>query len=259
MLCPTCLFDDAHWSRSDLQRTLDAVLPWFGQLAEGAPPDVAAALQPTADALAALPRNVVDVHAVHTAWRLLADAGRLRHALEDGAPSRSGTVVQVNTSPGGVPKLPVASAQVTRRGLRGDKQANRVHHGRPWQALCLWSAEVIDRLAAEGHPIGYGSTGENLTVRGIDWRTIRPGVRLLAGSALLETTPYAIPCKKNAQWFHDGRFRRMAAEVAPGTSRIYARVLVEGTVAAGDPVVVEPTVLPQQRATTEQVALPFPA
>ena len=149
-------------------------------------------------------------------------------------------MAQISTSSGGVPKRTVSRADVTFRGLAGDKQSNRIHHGRPWQAVCLWSAEVIDELAAAGHPIGYGSAGENLTLRGLDWSQVRPGLRLLVGTAVLETTPYAIPCTKNARWFSDGRFRRMAHEVTPGTSRIYARVVVEGTIAAGDAAVVEP-------------------
>lgn len=254
MPCSTCAFDLAAWSASDLRRTLNDVQPWFRQTAEDAPAEVSAALQPITDQLAALPRGVVDAEAVHTAWRLLSEAGRVRHALGAGAPSDAGTVVQVSTSPGGVPKLPVLSALVTRRGLEGDKQANRVHHGRPWQAVCLWSADVVDRLAAEGHPVGYGSTGENLTLRGLDWRTIRPGVRLQVGEALLETTPYAIPCKKNAQWFADGRFRRMSHDVEPGVSRIYARVLVEGVVRPGDRAVVEPLVLPVPRVAQAELA-----
>ena len=96
-------------------------------------------------------------------------------------------------------------------------------------------------------------------MQGIDWTTIRPGLRMQVGSALLETTPYAIPCKKNAQWFLDGRFRRIAHEVAPGTSRIYARVLVPGVVRRGDVVLVEPpgleAGLPMQRQP-EQLTLP---
>ena len=262
MSCPTCGFDAAGWSRSDLQRTMQAIEPWFRQLSEGARPDVVTALDPIRAELSALPRDVADAGVVHEAWRLLAQAGRLRHAMGDGPSAATGVLVQISTSPGGVPKLAVDAAQITTGGLTGDKQANRVHHGRPWQAVCLWSAEVIDALAADGHPIGYGSTGENLTVRGLDWSTIRPGVRLGVGGVLLETTPFAIPCKKNAQWFLDGRFRRIAHEVAPGTSRIYARVLVPGVVRRGDVVVVEPpgleAGLPMQRQP-EQLTLLVPS
>jgi MOSC domain-containing protein YiiM len=260
MACSTCGFDATAWSRSDLRRTLEhAVVPWFAQLSEGARPDVLAALAPSAARLRELSRRSVDVEVdvevVHEAWRLIADGGRQRAAMDDGARPAEGVVSQVSASRGGVPKLAVPSALVTIRGLVGDKQANRMHHGRPWQAVCLWSADVIDALAAQGHPLGYGSAGENITIRGIDWSGMRPGVRLLVGGALLETTPYAIPCQQNAHWFSDGQFRRIAHEVSPGTSRIYARVLVEGAVATGDPVVVEPLTIPEQR-TAEQLALP---
>ena len=144
-------------------------------------------------------------------------------------------------------------ARVTAAGVEGDAQANRTHHGRPWQAVCLWSAEVVAGLAAQGHPVGWGSTGENVTLQGLDWACVRPGVQLLVGSALLEVTMYAIPCRKNARWFTDGRFRRIAHEVSPGTSRVYARVLVDGVVAPGDAVLLEPVsaLLPRQHAPGE--------
>jgi MOSC domain-containing protein YiiM len=177
--------------------------------------------------------------------------------MGDGVRTTEGVVAQINASAGGVPKLPVPAALITMHGLTGDRQANRRHHGRPWQAVCLWSADVIDALAADGHPIAYGSAGENLTVRGIDWSLIRPGLRIQVGSALLETTPYAVPCQQNAQWFSDGQFRRIAHELAPGRSRIYARVLGMGRVRTRDAVVVEPSLVPAPRAP-EQPMLPLP-
>lgn len=245
MLCDTCRFDGSAWSASDLRRTLDAVPTWFAHLCEDAPPSVLADLESHAQHLAALPSGTADERAVHEAWHLLADAGRVRHR---GTRFASGRVTQVNTSPGGVPKLPVGRTRVGADGLEGDRQANRTHHGRPWQAVCLWSAEVVADLAAQGHPVTAGSAGENLTLEGLAWDTVRPGVQLLVGSALLEVTMYAIPCRKNARWFSDGRFRRIAHEVSPGLSRVYARVLVDGSVGPGDAVLLEPVsaLVPQQ-------------
>jgi MOSC domain-containing protein YiiM len=257
MSCPDCGFEAAAWSRTDLQGTLAHVVrPWFRLLLEGAGHDVHAALADTGASLDVLSRGEADAETVHEAWRLLGEAGRVRQSMA-GVGTTQGTVEQVNTSPGGVPKLPVASALVTARGLTGDRQGNRMHHGRPWQAVCLWSADVIDELAADGHPIAYGSAGENITVRGIDWRQMRPGLRLQVGTALLETTPYAIPCTKNAQWFADGDFRRIAHDVAPGTSRIYARVLGVGRVRVRDAVIVEPALIPSPR-TSPEPTLPLP-
>jgi MOSC domain-containing protein YiiM len=143
-------------------------------------------------------------------------------------------------SGGGVPKLPVPNVEVDLGGVVGDRQAARVHHGRPWQALCLWSQEVIDGLAADGHPIGLGSAGENVTVSGIAWPDVTPGVRLRLGPVVLcQVMAYALPCKKNARWFSDGDFNRIH-HLRGQLSRVYAVVLEPGAIVAGDTVTLEP-------------------
>lgn len=151
-----------------------------------------------------------------------------------------GRVHQINVSGGGVPKLPVPEAHFGTDGVTGDRHADTVHHGGPHQAVCLYSLEVIEGLRAEGHPIHPGAAGENLTVAGIDWASVRPGTRLRAGEALLEITKPTSPCHKNARWFLDGRFDRMHDGRHPGWSRMYAKVLEEGLVRTGDPVDLSP-------------------
>lgn len=179
-------------------------------------------------------------HAVHDATHHLSDVGRGIHLLGAGAPTQEGTVAQLNVSAGGVPKKPIEVAEVGDRGLVGDRQADRKNHGRPLQALCLWSAEVIDSLRAEGHPIEPGLAGENVTVAGIDWSSIQPGAQLLIGDVLTEISAWATPCKKNAPWFTDGNFRRIDHDRHPGWSRAYAWVREPGTIRQGDRVLVEP-------------------
>lgn len=147
-----------------------------------------------------------------------------------------GRVHQINISAGGVPKRPVHEAVVDLSGVVGDVQADRVHHGHPDQALCLFSLEVIERFQAEGHPIQPGSTGENVTVSGVDWELVIPGSRMGIGAVEIEVTSFTAPCAKNARWFTDGRFSRMHAGRHPGESRVYARVLRGGTISTGDPV-----------------------
>jgi MOSC domain-containing protein YiiM len=153
----------------------------------------------------------------------------------------AGSIHQISVSDGGVPKLPVAEAFVNVRGVLGDQQADRRHHGRPEQALCLFSLEVIEALQAEGHPIEPGSAGENLTVSGIDWSLIQPGVRLQIGDRVeAEITYEATPCAKNARWFKDRDFMRMSQDEHPGWSRWYARVLAAGPIHVGAPVEILP-------------------
>lgn len=179
-------------------------------------------------------------HAVHDASHHLSDIGRGLHALGAGAPTQRGAVAQLNVSDGGVPKRAVLSVDVGLRGVAGDRQADRRHHGRPLQALCLWSADVIDALRAEGHPVAPGLAGENITVSGIDWTTIRAGVQLRIGEVLAEVSAAATPCKKNAAWFADRDISRIDHDLHPGWSRMYAWVREPGAICVGDDVVVEP-------------------
>ena len=145
------------------------------------------------------------------------------------------TVVSLNTSPGGVPKLPRDEVFVSKSGLDGD--GHRYHlHGGPDKAVCIYADEVIDALRAEGHPIAVGTTGENVTVRGLDWPAIVPGVRLMLGAVEIEVTEYAAPCQTIVDSFSDRRSKRISQKLYPGSSRVYARVITEGILILGDPV-----------------------
>jgi MOSC domain-containing protein YiiM len=180
------------------------------------------------------------VHATHDASHHFMDVAQGLAALGVGTPKQTGTVVQVNASDGGVPKTAIGGGRITRRGLEGDRQADRKHHGRPFQALCLWSADVIAELAASGHPVAAGCAGENVTLAGIQWSTMRPGTRMRLGSALIEVFDTAVPCANQAQWFLDGDYSRLSEDRFPCWVRWYAWVREEGDVHTGDVVTVQP-------------------
>lgn len=154
--------------------------------------------------------------------------------------TQTGSVVQLSSSRGGVPKRGVESVEVTYAGVIGDVQRVRVHHGRPWQALCLFADEVIDEFRGEGHPIERGSVGENITVAGLSWSDVRPGVVLRIGSVIAHVQAFAEPCATNAAFFIGGDFNRMNIARGP-VSRVYATVLQPGRINTGDQVVLEPT------------------
>lgn len=159
----------------------------------------------------------------------------------DAARIAQGAVVQVNVSPGGVPKLPVETAWVDELGLQGDRHNEPTVHGGPYRAVCLYGVEAIERVRAEGHPIQPGGAGENLTTSGIEWSEQAPGTRVEVGQRLvLELTTPTAPCRTIRGNFIDGRFGRISIMSHPADSRMYARVLVPGAVGAGDPITLRP-------------------
>ena len=149
-------------------------------------------------------------------------------------------VHQINLSDGGLPKRPVLEAVIAKAGVEGDRQRNLKVHGGPDRALCLFSQDLIERLQDEGHSIDAGSSGENLTLSGLDWEKLKPGDRLQVGPDVqVEIMSYTAPCDLNAQWFRAGDYTRISQKKNPGWSRLYAKVLREGVVRPGDEVVIE--------------------
>ncbi|MDG1840743.1 MAG: MOSC domain-containing protein [Crocinitomicaceae bacterium] len=140
-------------------------------------------------------------------------------------------VISININKnGGVPKHPVASAYVNKLNVVGDKQNDKKHHGGENRAVCLFSFELIMQLKKEGHPIFSGSTGENITIQGIDWNLMKLGARLSLGEVEIELTGPTSPCKTISNSFKEGDFSRISEKKHPGWSRWYAKVLKEGDI-----------------------------
>ena len=145
-----------------------------------------------------------------------------------------GRIFQLNTSPGGVPKLAIREAEVTELGLTGDDHKFPDIHGGPERAVCLFSLERILELQSEGHPIFPGAVGENVTISGIDWNEVTPGQQLQLGDeVLVEITSYTSPCNSIPESFVGGEYQRISQKLHPGYSRVYARVLRPGRIAIG--------------------------
>ncbi len=167
-----------------------------------------------------------------------------------------GRLLQVNVSAGGVPKRPVDAARVTTLGVEGDRHADVTGHGGPNRAVSLLGIEAIRRVASEGHPIAPGTTGENLTIEGCDVSTLPIGTRLAIGDELvLELSAATTPCSTIRHSFTDERFGRLGIATHPGDSRMYARVVNEGTVRPGDPIAISPPVddAAEQRAIARRL------
>jgi len=166
-----------------------------------------------------------------------------------------GRVLQVNVSGGGVPKTPIDRAWVSTLGVEGDAHHDYSVHGGPHQAVCLFGIEAIERLQSEGHPVEPGSVGENLTTTGIEWSLLPVGTRARIGSGTLEleVASSTTPCKTQRHNFSDGRFSRISIDQHPSDSRMYARVIREGEVRAGDLITVIPA--PADSRASDQLLL----
>jgi MOSC domain-containing protein YiiM len=153
-----------------------------------------------------------------------------------------GTIVQVNTSLGGLPKRPIPGGLITPLGLEGDLHAHPSIHGGPRKAILIIASEIIDELISRGYPLFYGAMGENLTTRGIPIRDLRIGDQLRAGGALLEVSQPRGPCTALDVYgeslkgeIYDARVKAHDATSAHwGMSGLYCRVLTPGPVQTGD-------------------------
>ena len=154
----------------------------------------------------------------------------------------NGVILQINVSPGGLPKRPIPEAAVTAQGILGDRWSHPDIHGGPNQAVLLITAEGIEELIAQGYPLFFGALGENLTVRGLDRRQMRVGQRYRAGEVFLELTKLRGPCTTLDVYGPDivkAIYDPQVKAGDPSTPRwglsgFYARVLNAGTIRPHD-------------------------
>ncbi len=141
-------------------------------------------------------------------------------------------------------KQPVTGAvAVHPLGLEGDQVGNTKHHGGTYQAVYAFAQEDLDHWTEQlGERVPPGTFGENLTTAGIDVNAATLGERWRIGSALLEVASVRIPCSVFKGWMGTNGFdetawvKRFTAHGRPGP---YLRVLEEGSLRAGDEIVVE--------------------
>ncbi len=144
-----------------------------------------------------------------------------------GAGSADPWVISINISQGGVPKLPVESLYISKQGLEGDGHDHAKHY-RLTQAVCLQDIEQLEKLAAMGYPLGPGTAGENLTVKGLDVNGLPVGTLLeFTGGVVLEITRARPTC------YVMDRIHPTLKDDATGCHGMYARVLVPGRLHTG--------------------------
>ena len=152
----------------------------------------------------------------------------------------SAVVHSINISTkGGVPKLPIEKAEIKFEGVEGDFNRFRTEkiNSIGTRAVTLFSLEQIEKLKSEGHAIDVGTTGENITIEGIDWPSLKIGTRMMIGGAMIELSEPTAPCSKIGKSFIGGAFYRIDHEKESGWSRWSASVIEEGQVEVGSQVI----------------------
>ncbi len=152
------------------------------------------------------------------------------------------SIIQVNISRGGLPKLAIDSGFIGPLGIQGDLHAHPQFHGGPNKAILIIASETVDELVKRGYPVFYGALGENLTTRGLDIRDIRIGDEIRAGGAILEITQPRGPCAQLdvygasiKQEIYDAGVKALDPRSPHwGMSGFYASVRSPGPVAPGD-------------------------
>ena len=157
----------------------------------------------------------------------------------------TGTVVQISTSRGGIPKYAIAEGFLTPTGIEGDVCAHPQFHGGPKQAVLIITLEGINELRSEGYPVFPGALGENLTTSGIDRRQMRIGQRYRVGGSVIELTKVRVPCETLNVYNPDGMTIQKAvydkqvkagdaSSPVWGLSGFYASVVQTGTIRTDD-------------------------
>ncbi len=155
-----------------------------------------------------------------------------------------GKISQINISPGGIPKRPIAEANLTARGLTGDDWAHPKYHGGPDQALLLIGAEVIAELNGLGYELYAGALGENLTTEGLDYANLTAGQQFRLGqSCLIELTKLREPCRTLDIFNRPGGNRIQKLLKLEGRGGWYARVLTPGPLFPGDRIILHAQVV----------------
>jgi MOSC domain-containing protein YiiM len=135
----------------------------------------------------------------------------------------------------GIFKEPVTGKiPVKRLNLDGDGQADLSVHGGVTKAVYAYPSEHYAYWRGEfpGMELPWGMFGENLTVEGLDEKSLRIGDRLRIGTAELIVTEPRMPCFKLGVRF--GRMDIVKRFLDSRRSGFYLAVAREGEVAAGD-------------------------
>jgi ferredoxin-NADP reductase/MOSC domain-containing protein YiiM/ferredoxin len=138
----------------------------------------------------------------------------------------------------GVWKYPVDGPRMVRTtNIDGDGQGDLGGHGGPNRAVMVYQLASYEHWRAElgRDDLGYGQFGENFTVEGLPDDEVCIGDRYEIGQAIFEVSQPRVTCYRVGMRM--GEPRLPALLVSHRRPGFYLRVLREGIVAPGDPIV----------------------
>lgn len=129
----------------------------------------------------------------------------------------------------GTPKHEISKAKLRiDHGIEGDAHAGNWH-----RQISLLADESVDKMRAAYPDIPIGAFAENILTRGIELTRLPVGTNLRIGEVLLEVTQIGKECHA------DCAIRKIVGDCVMPREGIFAKVIEEGTVQAGDIVTVE--------------------
>lgn len=129
----------------------------------------------------------------------------------------------------GTMKHPVEAVWLKKEhGIIGDAHAGNWH-----RRVSLLADESVEKMRVKYPDIPVGAFAENILTEGIELCTLPIGTKLHIGETLLEVTQIGKECHA------DCAIRQQVGDCVMPREGIFAIVLEEGTVKAGDPIIVD--------------------
>ena len=139
--------------------------------------------------------------------------------------NKTGIVTAVCTSDiRGIQKTDAGSVDLVEDfGISTDAHAGKWH-----RQVSLLSQEKVDEFNEQGAGVIAGAFGENILVRGFDFKALPVGTRFQCNDVILEMTQIGKECHSHCQIYH-----KMGTCIMPHEG-VFAKVIHGGTISTGD-------------------------
>ncbi|MDO4748399.1 MAG: MOSC domain-containing protein [Eubacteriales bacterium] len=113
-------------------------------------------------------------------------------------------------------------------GIVGDAHAGDWH-----RQISLLADESVDKMRSTGIDLSAGDFAENILTQGVELKTLAIGTKINIGNAVIEVTQIGKECH------NDCEIKKITGKCVMPTEGIFAKVITEGTIKAGDSILIE--------------------